>query len=79
MSNYKHDCDDNRPGFAPADNDTVKYPMADHITTSHSTHTYLNTLHHDCNKGILSAIAYMEDLWDFNEDCQYEQEKWKAD
>jgi hypothetical protein len=47
--------------------------------TFHSTYNYLDTLHRDCNKGTPSATRYMEDLWEFNEDCQYEQEEWKAD
>jgi hypothetical protein len=47
--------------------------------TFRSTYNYLDTLHHDCNEGTLSATRYMEDLWEFNKDCRYEQEEWKAD
>lgn len=41
--------------------------------------TFLDRLRRDCNEGTPNAIVYMEDLWDFTEDCQYEEAEWKAD
>lgn len=43
------------------------------------TYTYLETLCRDYNNGIPSAIAFMQGLQDYTEECQFEQEEWKAD
>jgi hypothetical protein len=44
-----------------------------------SSHTYLETLRCDYHNGIPSAVAYMQGLRDYTEECRYEQEEWKAD
>jgi hypothetical protein len=44
-----------------------------------SSYTYLETLRRDYENGIPSAIAYMQGLRDYTEECQHEQEEWSAD
>ena len=47
--------------------------------TAYPTYPYLDTLRHDYNNKVPSAIAYMQELRDFTENCRYEHEEWKAD
>ena len=42
------------------------------------TTTFLEKLHRDCNEGTQNATYFMEDIWDFTENCQHEEEEWKA-
>jgi hypothetical protein len=42
-------------------------------------YTYLETLRRNYNNGIPSAIAFMQKLQDYTEECRFEQEEWKAD
>jgi hypothetical protein len=44
-----------------------------------STSTYLNTLRHDYDNGVPSAVTYMQQLQKYNKECLYEQGEWKAD
>jgi hypothetical protein len=43
------------------------------------TSTYLNTLHHDYDNGVPSAVTYMQQLQKYNRECLYEQGEWKVD
>jgi hypothetical protein len=43
------------------------------------TYTYLETLRHDYNNGVPSAVAFMQGLRDYTEECLEEQAEWKAD
>jgi hypothetical protein len=55
------------------------YPSMSNNEHDSVTTTFLDRLHRDYNEGTLNAIVYMEDLWDFTQDCQHKEAEWKAD
>jgi hypothetical protein len=63
------------PTTSTTSNDIANYPN----TSPPSTYAYLETLRHDCNNGMLSAIAFMQGLREYTKACLYEQEEWEAD
>jgi hypothetical protein len=54
-------------------------PIRSYTPNENPTHSYLDTLRCDYNNGIPSAIAYIQELQYFTEDCMDEHEEWKAD
>jgi hypothetical protein len=58
-------------------------PLSPHSYSPNETlpspYNHLDTLRRDYNNGSLSAIAYIQDLQDFTEDCLHEHPEWKAD
>src|ERR1700689_5564762 len=51
--------------------------LTDHPTTAQpSTYTYPDTLRRDCHDGMPSAVAFMQGLQDFTEECLHEQAEW---
>src|ERR1700729_3951828 len=56
-------------------NNLVEYPT----TAQPSTYMYLDTLRRDYNDGMPSAVAFMQGLQDFTEECLHEQAEWQVD
>ena len=66
------------PTPIPCLHDTSHSTQPDHVTT-YPTYPYLDTLHHNYNNEVPSAITYMKALRDFTEDYRHEHEEWKVD
>jgi hypothetical protein len=57
-----------------------EHAHADYVLAEPSPlHSYLDTLRQDCNNGMPSAVAFIQGLQDYSEECRFEQEEWKAD
>jgi hypothetical protein len=65
--------------FANVNNDIVQHLVDYPVATSPSSYTYLKDLRCDYSIGIPSAVAYMQGLWEYTEECLHKQEEWKAD
>ena len=63
----------NEHAFVNANNSFIKHH------TNYPTYTFLDSLCHDYNNRILSAVAYMQHLEEYTKECLHEQEKWKLD
>ena len=57
-----------------------EHAHADYVVAEPSPlHSYLDTLRQDCNNGMPSAVAFVQGLQDFTQECLQEQGEWEAD
>jgi hypothetical protein len=72
---FNDEHNNNKHAFTNINDNIVKHLLDSPCTP----YIYMEALCHDYNNGILSAVAYMQDLQDFTEDCLQEHQEQKVD